>query len=269
MRKARLLPFLGFGLAIAWALKSFYSHAGAEELDWLLAPTCRLTGLLSGIGFEKETGAGWISHTHRMIVGPACSGMNFLIISFLTIFFSSVTRVRSPAARGLCLGASLVIAWSLTILTNAARILLAVRLHSADIYGGIVTPARVHLAAGTFIYCLSLILAYLVVERFFGRWQREEDARRAPSIMVPVGWYLGITVGLPLANRAWQHDSGRFLEHTVLVVSVCLLVALAFLGARAAWSGRRRGRQSEQSNRKRTAAAVLELAAVRITTEEP
>jgi exosortase K len=231
------------GLVIAWALKSFYSHAGAEDLSWLLSPTCRLAGLVSGIDFEREPGTGWISHTHRMIVGSSCSGMNFLIVSFLTIFCSSVHRARSHAARCLWLGASLGIAWTLTITTNAARILLAIHLYSMDIYGGLLTPARAHRAAGTVVYCLSLLLGYITVDWMFGRFGNPEGARRAPSVLVPLGWYLGVAVGLPLVNRAWQQDTGRFLEHSALVVSVCLLVAVAALGARmATLAGGARGR---------------------------
>ncbi|MGH7339284.1 MAG: exosortase K, partial [Candidatus Rokuibacteriota bacterium] len=70
----RTTPFLGLGLLVAWGLKSLFSRAGADDLGWILAPTCRLAELLSDVEFEREFGAGWVDHTHRMIVGASCSG---------------------------------------------------------------------------------------------------------------------------------------------------------------------------------------------------
>lgn len=235
-------PFLGLGLLVAWGLKSFSSRAGADDLGGILAPTCRLAELLSDVDFERELGAGWIDHSHRMIVGASCSGMNFLIISFLTVYCSIVQRVGSRAARCLLLAASLCVAWALTVATNATRIVLAAHLFSMDIYGGALTPARLHRAAGVLVYCLSLLLAHLAIERMADRLPGRRLAGRVPSALAPFGWYLGVTIGVPLVNRAWRHDAVGFLEHSAFVVSICLLAAAAGVGIRMAWGGGERRR---------------------------
>src|SRR5262247_1434782 len=75
-------------LGVALGLKAFYSRAGATELLWILAPSAWVARFLGGIDLVYEQGAGFISHTHHMVVGPACAGVNFLVICFLCLYFS-------------------------------------------------------------------------------------------------------------------------------------------------------------------------------------
>jgi len=72
--------------AAAYGLKAYFSSANADALRWVLAPTCWLASRLGGIAFVDEAGAGFISHSERLVVGPACSGLNFLIICFAALF---------------------------------------------------------------------------------------------------------------------------------------------------------------------------------------
>ena len=45
LRPRLALPFLYVaGAAVAYALKAFFSGANADELRWVLAPTCWLAG---------------------------------------------------------------------------------------------------------------------------------------------------------------------------------------------------------------------------------
>lgn len=227
MKRPALWLWFGIGLLFAGAIKSFFSRAGAEELAWILAPACWLVERVSGIELQREAGAGWISHTHRMIVSPGCAGVNFLVIAFLAFFFHAVHRVERSSGRLLCLVGSLLAAWALTITTNASRIILVASLYPMEIYGGILTPARVHRAAGTAVYCVSLVLACLTMERIGARFRGGPCAGRTPSPFVPLAWYLGVMVGVPALTGAWRNRPGLFLEHSVFVVAVCTLVALA------------------------------------------
>src|SRR5689334_15999676 len=117
-RLAGLTPFYAAGLLIAWLLKRYYSRAGAEDLDWILGPTARLTHLMSGATFEWLPGEGWVAHDHRFILAAGCAGLNFLVIAFCTLFFPMAHRLAGAAARAAWLAASLVLAAALTLLTN-------------------------------------------------------------------------------------------------------------------------------------------------------
>src|SRR5262249_47571267 len=72
-------------VGLPYGVKAFYSHAGADELLWVLAPSAWLARVVGGVDLVYEQGAGFISHAHRLVVGPACAGVNFLIICFLCL----------------------------------------------------------------------------------------------------------------------------------------------------------------------------------------
>ena len=44
---------------------------------------------------------------------------------------------------------------------------------------------------------------------------------------LPVFFYFSITLGIPLLNGAYRNDSGKFLEHALLVIGVCFSVIAA------------------------------------------
>jgi exosortase K len=230
----RNLPFYALGFLLAYALKSFYSRAGADDLGWVLGPTCRLVGMLTGLSFDPEPGSGWINHTHRMIVGPTCAGLNFLIIAFSTLYLSFLHRLEGLHGKLLWLGLSLGSAYLLTLGTNSIRIIAAIHLYQMDIYGDGITPARVHRFEGALVYCVSLLVAYLTVDRVAGRLLSMASARNriAPEIrsaLVPLSWYVLVAVGVPLVNRAYRENGMLFAEHALVVLSVCLaLLVLSY-----------------------------------------
>ena len=226
-----ILPLYGAGIVVAGALKFFYSHAGPDELNWILGPTTRFVEILSGIHFEREFRVGWISHSGRMIVGPSCAGLNFLIIAFSTLLFTLGHRHGGLKARSAWLAASLGMAYLLAIAANALRILVAIILFDANIYGGFVTPERVHRVEGVMVYSLSLLLFFLALERTAWLWGPRKE-RWTSSPLVPLVWYLSITIGVPLLNRAYLSDPSAFLEHAVSVVSIGLAIALAGVSLR-------------------------------------
>ncbi|MCI0659288.1 MAG: exosortase K [Acidobacteria bacterium] len=227
----------GAGFLIALGLKLHYSRAGADELVWILAPTSHLAGLLTGDHFEREPRSGWISHASRMILGPGCAGVNFLIIAFSAFFFSFVGRLKSPATRVAWLAASLGGAYLLALATNALRIITAIRLHELDVYGDLITPQRVHRAEGAVVYCVALLLAHLFAERTLARLGALPPRRPAFSPWVPLGWYVGMALGVPLLVRVYRGGDGPFVEHSALVLLVCLSLALVLRAPRVAGRG--------------------------------
>ena len=61
-------------LSLAFGVKAFYSHAGAEDLLWVLAPSAWLARFVGGVDLAYEHGAGFISHAHHLVVGPGWYG---------------------------------------------------------------------------------------------------------------------------------------------------------------------------------------------------
>jgi hypothetical protein len=252
----------GLALALAFGAKAFYSHAGPNELLWILAPSSWLARFAGGVDLRYEDGGGFISHADHLVVGTACAGMNFLIVAFLTLFFAFGARFASrevelcsteriagaPAQvclRGVVAGgsepvrgfrarlaararlgwllASVGLAYVATIVTNGVRIAVSARLFAADIYGGALTPERVHRLAGTVLYYGSLLGLCLAVGA----------ALKAPCRRwVPLACYALVSVGVPLAGRAWAGDAARFAEHVAWTLGIAaLLTAIALVPA--------------------------------------
>jgi exosortase K len=226
------------GAGVVYGLKAFYSGANADELRWVLGPTCWLAARLGGMTFDDEAGAGFISHAQRLVVGPACSGVNFLIACFAALFFSFAHRVGAGPARAAWLPASLVVAWVATVATNAVRVTLAAPLYHANIYGDLVTPARAHRLLGTVLYCGSRLVVHAAVARRLAR--RRPDARPGPvradllrGLRAPVAFYLGLAIVVPLARRGLRGLDGRLLEHVAMVGGTVLVLAGLHAGLNA------------------------------------
>ncbi|HKP56294.1 MAG TPA: exosortase K [Polyangiales bacterium] len=207
MRRHWFAAFLT--LTAAFGLKLAYSRAGAAELEWVLGPSCWLARQLGGLELTHEVGAGWITHRPRMVVGPACAGVNFLVVSWLALFFSAGRR----RGLGWCVG-SLLLAYVATLGTNALRIVLAARLYELPLYAGWLTPARLHRLLGVVLYCSVL----------FGLCRVGSGRTR----LAPLYWYAGVMIGVPLLNRSFLRDPAQFAEHTAMTLGVGLALLLAF-----------------------------------------
>jgi exosortase K len=212
-------------LSAAFALKLAYSRAGAGELEWVLAPSCWLASRLGGVELVRETGAGWITHQPRMVVGPACAGVNFLVVSWLALFFSQQGRFIGTRRKLACLCLSLVAAYLTTLATNGLRIMLAAHLYGADVYSGWLTRARLHRLLGVVLYCSALLGLCRVADTCTSSPAPLPASR---TRLAPFLWYLGVAVGVPLANRAVVRDPGHFAEHAALTLGAGSAVVLMF-----------------------------------------
>lgn len=202
-------------VALAVGVKAFYSRAGADELLWVLAPSAWLARFVGGVDLVYEHGAGFISHAHRLVVGPACAGVNFLVICFLCLYFSFAHRFTSRPRWLVC---SLLISFGGTVVANGLRIFVSAHLWDADIYGGWLTPERLHRLAGVTIYYASLLALYCVVGSTVGT--------RAHKV-APLLWYVAISLGVPLAGRLVSGGTPGLAGHAAWVAGVALLLTVA------------------------------------------
>jgi exosortase K len=212
-------------ITLALAVKALYSQAGANELLWILAPSAWLARLAGGIDLVYEPGAGFITHTYHMVVGPACAGINFLVIAFLALYFSFASRFSSRAR---WFAASAAIAFAAAVAANGLRIVVSAHLWEADIYGAWLTQARMHRIAGAGIYYASLVALYLAVDARVGG--------HAPRL-APLCWYLGVSLGIPVAGRILSGGApsggAGFAEHALWVGGIAIaLTALMFVASR-------------------------------------
>ena len=214
----RSLPTGVCALGIALGLKTFYSHAGATELLWILAPSAWLARFVGGIDLVYEQGAGFISHAHHLVVGSACAGVNFLVICFLCLYFS-FARQYSSKPRWLVY--SLLISFGATVAANGLRIFISAHLWNADIYGQWITPERMHRLAGIGIYYASLLSLYFAVA---SRARGQASPCRARASLSPLLWYVSVSLGVPLVGRIFSQGAPGFTVHAAWVLAVAVFL---------------------------------------------
>jgi exosortase K len=219
----------GAALLLAFGAKAFYASANADALRWLLGPTTALVSALSGRHFEPEAGVGYLCPELALLIAPSCAGLNYLVIAFCLLVFGFAPQVERPARRWAWLLAAAALAYAATLWVNATRIVLAIELRAAQLPVWL-APSEAHRLLGVAIYLGSLWLLFLVVARGFG--QRGTGWRTA---LLPLGLYLGLTLGVPLANGAAGRE--EFWAHARVVLGASL--GLTVLGWAAIRVGNR------------------------------
>ncbi|GAK51004.1 sugar transferase [Candidatus Moduliflexus flocculans] len=249
--KTRLFCYL-FALLAAYGLKAHYSRATSDGLDWILRPTTVLVERVSGLDFEYERGEGYLSRERRIVIAPACAGVNFMIAAFGMTLFSYLHLMPTAATTLLWTAGSLLGAYLLTIAVNALRIVVALRLYASGVVFFYANPAQLHRLEGIAVYLTALCLAFWLAERVacnivnspLGRgWGWVPDKKDAYNILptpcpsqegnalrkfllLPLLWYLAITLLVPLLNPNFHGDRARFAEHALTIAAACAVIAL-------------------------------------------
>ncbi len=226
--KLERYAFMAVALGAAWVLKRHYSVSTAEELRWILQPTTALTQLVLGADFAFRPGEGYLSRELSILVSPACAGVNFLIVAFLSLVFGFAQAVHGWRRRLLGLVAALCIAYLTTLLVNTLRICASVwAAHLAARSFGL-TFHSVHRLVGIAVYLAGLVVLCLTVRAWL--CSRTSVATRRSNLMIALGCYLGVTLVLPLLRGAAQ--SPEYWAHAapVLVLVGVLVAALLLLG---------------------------------------
>jgi exosortase K len=232
-------------LLVALGLKHLYSTAGVNELRWILAPTTFLVELVSGVTFNFESHAGYMSSDRSFLIAASCAGVNFLIAAFLMI---SIGRFLRQNLSWKFLPAALVISYVATIVANTVRISTALQLQHTQLEISGMSSNQLHRLEGILIYFGFLLVLFLVTERIShgtstellrsaqGVAQHHRNhspgsliSNNSPALLrqfvFPLLVYYATTLGLPLGNALYTRDlDAAFLEHSAFVVLAPLLL---------------------------------------------
>jgi exosortase K len=241
MKKKYLFVLYIIGLIIILGIKYIYSKASSAELDFILAPTARWVTLISGVGFTKQADVGYINHSIRFIIAPSCSGVQFMLITFATLFFPFVHKTNSMRG-GVCwLAGSFVFSYPFTVFINGFRIMLVIYIpvyfDEWNIYANWLTSERLHTIIGTVVYVASLLAVYLLagslsmlkentspetLSKFLiNKFQSKLFVKMVYRFVPPMLCYFFIVLVIPFLHNARQNDFKKFLEYATLITSVC------------------------------------------------
>jgi len=147
-------------LAVVVAGKQYYRHASAGELGWILSPTARMVGAVSGGDFGYEAGAGWIDRDLRYAIVPACAGLHFALAAFLALVLGGLPAMRTWRAAAGRLASAAVLAYLGTLVVNTTRIAIAIAMHRGTIDVGGLDHGEVHRLEGVVVYLGGLCALY-------------------------------------------------------------------------------------------------------------
>ncbi len=212
-------------LFLAFSLKLWARTATAADLQWILGPLARLTSLWTGIRFTFDPLLGYISSEAQVLIAPACSGLNFMLIVLCMTAFQGILRLSRPQTLWYWTAATPLMAYGCTLLVNTIRILLALQLFAHGIAGGWFTLERVHRLSGILIYYLALMVLYAGTNRLLGKMESAKQTRPIPFLAhSPFFWYAGSTLVIPLLHRP-TYDL-TFWEHSLSILCGCALLTL-------------------------------------------
>ena len=139
---------LAAAVLIAWGLKRHYADARADDLWWILTPTARLVGVMTGATFALQPGEGYFSREHLFLIEKSCAGINFMIAAFGMLVFALLHRVGSGISAARVLGVSLLASYLAAVLVNAVRIAIAMWLAAHPAALSTFSAAEVHRVEG-------------------------------------------------------------------------------------------------------------------------
>jgi len=218
-------------LLSCFMLKLFYQNADSEALVWILAPVAFLSECLTGLSFQHETGAGWVNLDHMIVIAPACSGVNFMIIAYCMSSCKALFSQTKLREMLLLVCVAAVASFCMTILANTLRIHLSIYLYQTDVYTKWLTPSAAHRVLGVTVYFSFLLFYYQSLSFIFqginDRDSREQPARKSTAVMrmAPLCWYLLFSLGIPYVRSGSIRTSGQFAEHAQIVLMTSVLVA--------------------------------------------
>ena len=143
-------------VAVFLAAKLLYAHATTANVQFLLAPTNAVVGLMLNSTSEFVAARGYMHAGLHIVIDKSCAGGNFWLLSWLLLAGTYLwQRGRRPAGAllglvGVCFG--------LTLLVNAARIVGAVWLNRLLPAG--VVPEWLHEAQGALVYLFFLVASH-------------------------------------------------------------------------------------------------------------
>ena len=171
MSAARIAA-IAVALALVVAGKTYYRHATADELAWLLAPTAVCVSAATDTHFIRERGVGWIDRDATFEIVPECAGLHFLLCALLVLVVAALPAMTSWPAAARQLGIALAAAYAVTIVVNTTRIAIAIRMHQRAIAAsaagpGMIGGADLHRFEGTVVYLGALCALYAMARRLY------------------------------------------------------------------------------------------------------
>lgn len=165
MQTNKNIPYYLTTVGFFILLKFGFTLADNNDLAFLLKPTDKLVGLLTGSDSIYLSDSGYFHEHLNIIIDKSCSGFNFWILSFLLFTYLSVKHFDKTLSKILTIPTALFGAFLLTIFVNTSRIFASIVVQTQTKSILLNQQHIVHEAIGIITNLTFLILAYILIEK--------------------------------------------------------------------------------------------------------
>ena len=126
MQTNKNIPYYLTAVGLFILLKFGFTLAENNDLTFLIKPTNKLVGLLTGSKSVFISDSGYFNEHLNIIIDKSCSGFNFWILCFLLLTFLTVKYFGKTLNKILTIPSALIGAYLLTIFVNTSRIFASI-----------------------------------------------------------------------------------------------------------------------------------------------
>lgn len=159
MKLTKDIKYYSVGIILFIGLKLMYSNANNNEVLILLKPLDLIVGFILDSHAVYNNEVGFFYKELNITIDKSCSGFNFLMLSFLLLYFSFLKNLKSHFLKIIAIPTTLFIAFIFTLFVNASRVLTALFIEKKTN----ISYAWLHQAEGVFIYLSFLITLYISI----------------------------------------------------------------------------------------------------------
>ncbi len=142
-----------------------FHYADTDSLKFILAPTNKILSILIGFSAIYVPGDGYYYEALNIFINKDCSGINFLLLSFLAFSYLILQYCEKSLSKLLSILLTLIFVYTFTIFVNSARIFTAILLQEGGLKIFSNHQGLLHESIGIIVNLSFLILAYLIVEK--------------------------------------------------------------------------------------------------------
>jgi len=146
-------------------LKFWFTSADNNDLAFLLKPTDKFVGLLTGSHSVYFTDNGYYYDELNILIDKSCSGFNFWILSFMLFTYLTIKYIDKHFYKLLAILFSLIGAYLLTIFVNTSRIFVSIIVQNQTRNIFLREQDIIHEAVGIITNLTFLILTYYLIEK--------------------------------------------------------------------------------------------------------
>lgn len=167
MQPNKNIPYYLTTIGLFILLKFGYTLADNDNLIFLLKPTDKIVGLLTGSHSVYFLDNGYYHHSLNIVIEKSCSGFNFMLLCFCMLTFLFLKYAYKSIFKFLSIPLALIASYLFTIFVNASRIFVSIIMQQQ---ANDFLPVRPHLIlheiVGVITNLTFLILIYIVSEKF-------------------------------------------------------------------------------------------------------